>query len=77
MIQRHPDARRPRSLPSLRPTRPAASDHAFRPAQRVLSTSAGTATSTDDRVWVPPRFEVIALDCEITAYAPDGSDPLF
>jgi hypothetical protein len=24
-----------------------------------------------------PRFEVIALDCEITAYAPDGNDPLF
>ncbi|MDJ0847444.1 MAG: hypothetical protein QNK04_03580 [Myxococcota bacterium] len=28
--------------------------------------------------WAPPRFEVIALDCEITAYAPDdGGDPLF
>ncbi|MGI9431209.1 MAG: hypothetical protein ACR2PQ_03300 [Myxococcota bacterium] len=25
----------------------------------------------------PPRFEVIPLDCEITAYAPDGEDPLF
>ena len=25
----------------------------------------------------PPRFEVIALDCEITAYAPDGDFPLF
>ena len=25
----------------------------------------------------PPSFEVIALDCEITAYAPDGGDPLF
>ena len=27
-----------------------------------------------------PAFEVIALDCEITAYAPDGdggNDPLF
>jgi hypothetical protein len=24
-----------------------------------------------------PRFEVIPLDCEITAYAPDGDDPLF
>jgi hypothetical protein len=24
-----------------------------------------------------PRFEVIPLDCEITAYAPDGGDPLF
>ena len=27
--------------------------------------------------WEPPAFEVIPLDCEITAYAPDGSDPLF
>ncbi len=24
-----------------------------------------------------PAFDVIALDCEITAYAPDGDDPLF
>ena len=24
-----------------------------------------------------PAFEVIALDCEITAYAPEGDDPLF
>ena len=22
-------------------------------------------------VWEPPRFQVIALDCEISAYAPD------
>jgi hypothetical protein len=27
--------------------------------------------------WEPPRFEVIPLDCEITAYAPDGDQPLF
>ena len=27
--------------------------------------------------WEPPAFEVIPLDCEITAYAPDGNDPLF
>ena len=27
--------------------------------------------------WQPPAFEVIPLDCEITAYAPDGNDPLF
>jgi hypothetical protein len=25
----------------------------------------------------PPRFEVLPLDCEITAYAPDGDEPLF
>jgi hypothetical protein len=27
--------------------------------------------------WEPPRFEVIPLDCEITAYAPAGDEPLF
>jgi hypothetical protein len=27
--------------------------------------------------WEPPAFEVIPLDCEITAYAPDGDGPLF
>ena len=26
--------------------------------------------------WVHPAFEVIAVDCEITAYAPDGDFPL-
>lgn len=25
----------------------------------------------------PPRFVVIPLDCEITAYAPAGDEPLF
>ena len=25
----------------------------------------------------PPRFVVISLGCEITAYAPDGDPPLF
>lgn len=27
--------------------------------------------------WARPVFEVIALDCEITAYAPAGDEPLF
>jgi hypothetical protein len=27
--------------------------------------------------WETPRVDVIALDCEITAYAPDGDGPLF
>lgn len=27
--------------------------------------------------WEPPAFEVLALGCEITAYAPDGDLPLF
>lgn len=29
------------------------------------------------RPYQPPRFTVIPLDCEITAYAPSGDDPLF
>jgi hypothetical protein len=29
------------------------------------------------RSYESPRFEVIPLDCEITAYAPDSDDPLF
>ena len=27
--------------------------------------------------WVKPSFELIPLDCEITAYAPDGDSPLY
>ena len=27
--------------------------------------------------WETPEVEVISLSCEITAYAPDGGDPLF
>ena len=28
--------------------------------------------------YMPPTFEVISLDCEISSYAPDGDDsPLF
>lgn len=27
--------------------------------------------------WEAPRIEVISLSCEITAYAPDGDEPLF
>jgi hypothetical protein len=29
------------------------------------------------RAYERPAFEVIPLDCEITAYAPDGGEPLF
>jgi hypothetical protein len=29
------------------------------------------------RSWLAPTFDLIALDCEITAYAPDGDTPLF
>lgn len=32
----------------------------------------------EPRPFARPSFDVIALDCEITAYAPDGDDdPLF
>jgi hypothetical protein len=34
-------------------------------------------TGAEVRTYVPPTFEVIPLDCEITAYAPDGNEPLF
>lgn len=30
------------------------------------------------RDWQSPRFEVVSLSCEISAYAPDGGDsPLY
>ena len=40
---------------------------------------AAAETDRSDRpsAWVAPAFEVLPLDCEITAYAPDGDDPLF
>lgn len=33
--------------------------------------------ATSDTRYEPPRFEVICLACEISAYAPDGDLPLF
>jgi hypothetical protein len=36
-----------------------------------------TATQAPVAAYERPAFEVIPLDCEITAYAPDGEDPLF
>ena len=36
-----------------------------------------TQQQEDNGSYEPPKFEVISLDCEITAYAPDGGDPLF
>jgi hypothetical protein len=42
--------------------------------QRIEQRAVGTA---EPRPWVPPSFEVISLDCEITSYAPDGDQPLF
>ena len=40
-------------------------------------TPATDRTDEATRSWQRPGFEVIALDCEITGYAPDGGDPLF
>jgi len=37
---------------------------------------AGAAGSEAPAAWATPRFEVLALCCEITAYAPDD-EPLF
>jgi hypothetical protein len=34
------------------------------------------AKAVQIQVWETPRFEVISLDCEITAYTPDDR-PLF
>jgi hypothetical protein len=37
-----------------------------------------TAPVQPAQAYEPPAFEVISLDCEITAYAPDDGDaPLF
>lgn len=35
------------------------------------------AAAEETSAFPRPAFEVIPLDCEITAYAPDGDDPLF
>jgi hypothetical protein len=31
-------------------------------------------TAATDETWPRPAFEVISLDCEITAYAPDDGE---
>jgi hypothetical protein len=41
------------------------------------TTPAAAATPDPDPSWSRPGFELIPLDCEITAYAPDGDLPLF
>jgi hypothetical protein len=33
-------------------------------------------TPSAEATWTRPSFELISLDCEITAYAPDGDLPL-
>ncbi|HVP30732.1 MAG TPA: hypothetical protein VMW35_16380 [Myxococcota bacterium] len=45
--------------------------------QPRLSGREAGALGRPEASWTPPRFEVISLDCEITAYAPEGDQPLF
>jgi hypothetical protein len=40
-------------------------------------TSPAESSGASHAAWARPSFEVISLDCEITAYAPDGDSPLF
>ena len=42
-----------------------------------LNATTAPANAAEDGGYQRPAFEVIPLDCEITAYAPDGGDPLF
>ena len=43
-----------------------------------ISHLSSTPVEENDCSYEPPKFEVISLDCEITAYAPDeGEPPLF
>jgi len=46
------------------------------PATEIPTTSS-SAEPAASAAWTSPRFEVISLDCEITAYAPEGDQPLF
>lgn len=46
------------------------------PATEVSTTARGPEAAAST-TWTTPRFEVISLDCEITAYAPEGDQPLF
>ena len=47
------------------------------PKNRTEDRSLRSLQATGPASWEPPQFEVLSLDCEITAYAPDGDEPLF
>ena len=51
-------------------------DAILRPMNELLEPRT-ESNSAEARDFERPAFEVIPLDCEITAYAPDGGDPLF
>ncbi len=42
-----------------------------------LTPIARTELATPETRYEPPRFELICLACEISAYAPDSDLPLF
>jgi hypothetical protein len=46
------------------------------PRNETEDRSLPSPQATGSATW-QPQFEVLALDCEITAYAPDGDEPLF
>lgn len=46
-------------------------------AMNELLATQAESNPTETGAYQRPAFEVIPLDCEITAYAPDGGDPLF
>jgi len=48
-----------------------------RSVPHVALESAPGSERSERPSWQRPRFTVIPLDCEISAYAPDGGDPLF
>ena len=47
------------------------------PVMNELRENQAETNAAEARQYERPAFEVIPLDCEITAYAPDGGDPLF
>jgi len=56
----------------------AARDAADRAEPRSSGAASFAGPAAPESAGFRPAFQVIALDCEITAYAPDeGDDPLF
>jgi len=45
--------------------------------ERVGSLASDETERAGADSYEPPRFHVIPLDCEISAYAPEDGDPLF
>jgi hypothetical protein len=45
--------------------------------ESVQSNTSAYSEASASAPYAPPTVEVICLACEISAYAPDGDDPLF